>query len=129
MSRVEIRAEIERGRESLAAARHLAEGGFLLDSTSRSYYAVLHFTRAILLSHQQVPKSHHGASLLFGRHIVNAGLADVAYSKILTRLMKLREEADYLTTASCSESDATRAIAESEQFMALAVSLTDDSLK
>ena len=113
-SPAEISAEIERGQEALAAARYLADGGFYLDSTSRSYYAVLHFARAILLAHHLVPKSHHGAALLFGRHIVNAGLADSAYSKILTRLMKLREEADYLTAASSSETDAARAIGDAE---------------
>jgi uncharacterized protein (UPF0332 family) len=40
--------------------------------------------------------------------------------------MKLREEADYLTTASCTEDNAKKAIFDAEQFFSLAATLTEE---
>jgi hypothetical protein len=123
-----ILAEIERGDESLKSARLLAAERLNLDAMSRIYYAVLHYARAILLVEQIVPKSHHGAFLLFSQHVVKTGKADKRYSKVFSSLIRMREEADYVTGASFSSEDLVNALAEAEEFREMAIRLISSDL-
>lgn len=118
-----VAAELERGDEALHSARLLSSESLFLDAMSRVYYAVLHYARAILLTADVVPKSHHGAFLLFNQHVIKTGKADKRYSKIFSSLMRMREEADYITEASFTADDITVALAEAEEFRALALKL------
>ena len=128
MSTKPILAEIERGDESLKSARLLAAERLNLDAMSRIYYAVLHYARAILLVEQIVPKSHHGAFLLFSQHVVKTGKADKRYSKVFSSLIRMREEADYVTGASFSSEDLVNALAEAEEFREMAIRLISSDL-
>jgi uncharacterized protein (UPF0332 family) len=116
MSTKPIFAEIERGDESLKSARLLSVEQLNLDAMSRIYYAVLHYARAVLLVEQVMPKSHHGAFLLFSQHIVKTGKADKRYGKIFSSLIRMREEADYVTGATFSKEDVDNALREAEEF-------------
>jgi uncharacterized protein (UPF0332 family) len=119
-----ILAEIERGDESLKSARLLSVEQLNLDAMSRIYYAVLHYARAVLLVEQVMPKSHHGAFLLFSQHIIKTGKADKRYGKIFSSLIRMREEADYVTGATFSNEDVVNALAEAESFREMMIRLT-----
>jgi uncharacterized protein (UPF0332 family) len=93
--RENMRAELERATEALAAATLLHENGYISDSISRLYYFVLYNVRALLLSKALEPKSHDGALRLLGMHFVREGLIDKRAAQIFSKLMKFREEADY----------------------------------
>jgi len=90
-----IRAELDRATEAIAAATLLYENGFVSDAVSRLYYFVLYHVRAILLSKGLEPRSHDGALRLFGLHFVREGLMDRRAAQVFSKLMKFREEADY----------------------------------
>jgi len=90
-----IAVELERASQALGAALLLSREGFLNDAVSRLYYFVLHHVRALLLSKGLEPKSHEGALRLFGLHFVKEGTFETTTSHIFSKLMKLREEADY----------------------------------
>jgi uncharacterized protein (UPF0332 family) len=120
MTRSVILAEMRRGDESLRSARLLVDEGLCVDAMSRCYYAVLHFARAMLLTREIVPKSHHGAFLLFSQQFVKPGDIPHEYGKILARQQKLREEADYATDSSFSREDVIIAIDDAGKFRELA---------
>ena len=123
-----ILAEIERGDDSLKSARLLAAERLKLDAMSRIYYSVLHYSRAILLVEKIVPKSHHGAFLLFSQHVVKTDKADKRYSKIFSSLIRMREEADYVTGSNFSSEDVVNALAEAEEFRGLALKLVSSNI-
>ncbi len=93
--RENMRAELERAAEALAAATLLYEHGYISDAVSRLYYFVLYNVRALLLSKDLEPRSHDGALRLLGMHFVREGLIDKSAAQIFSKLMKFREEADY----------------------------------
>ena len=119
-----IQAEIERGDDALKSARILVAEQMCLDAMSRVYYSVLHYARAILLTISLEPKSHHGVFLLFNQQIVKTGKADKLYSKILGNLMRMREEADYITGTTFNSDDVEDGLREAELFRLLAIQLT-----
>lgn len=92
--RENMRAELERATEAIAAATLLYENGYISDAISRLYYFVLYHVRALLLSKDLEPRSHDGALRLLGMHFVRAGLIDKRAAQIFSKLMKFREEAD-----------------------------------
>jgi len=120
MTKEVLNAELNRGDESLRSAIVLVRESLCLDAMSRCYYAVLHYTRAMLLQRNISPKSHHGAFLLFSQQFVKTGAVSQEYGKILARQQKLREEADYSTDASFSIDDITAALEDVEKFRVLA---------
>jgi uncharacterized protein (UPF0332 family) len=93
--RENIRAELDRAKEALAAATLLYENGYISDAISRLYYFVLYNIRALLLSKGLEPRSHDGALRLLGLHFVREGLMDKRAAQVFSKLMKFREEADY----------------------------------
>jgi len=104
MNHDEIFAEFKRGNESLAAAKLLADAELFNDAMSRAYYAVLHYVRSLLFTEDIVPRSHHGAFVHFSKHFVKTGRMSPDFNRILGRLQKLREEADYMTGSKfCAE--------------------------
>lgn len=119
-----MHAEMERGDDALKSARILLAEQMNLDAMSRIYYAVLHYARAILLTIPLEPKSHHGVFLLFNQQVVKTGKADKLYSKILGNLMRMREEADYITGTTFDCDDVEDALREAKLFRELAIQLT-----
>ena len=97
MNQQDIIMEYRRGDESLAAAKLLAGSRFYNDAMSRAYYAVLHYVRSLLLTEEIIPQSHHGAFVHFAKSFVKTGIMSAEFNRILGRLQKLREEADYMT--------------------------------
>jgi uncharacterized protein (UPF0332 family) len=71
-----IRAELDRAAEAIAAATLLYENGYISDAVSRLYYFVLYNIRALLLSKGLEPRSHEGALRLLGLHFVREGLVE-----------------------------------------------------
>ncbi len=71
MTETVLNAELKRGDESLRSAEVLNNEGLCLDAMSRCYYALLHYARAMLLSRDIVPKSHHGVFLMFNQEFTH----------------------------------------------------------
>jgi len=120
MTETVLNAELKRGDESLRSAEVLNKEGLCLDAMSRCYYALLHYARAMLLSREIVPKSHHGAFLMFSQQFVKTNEVTQEYGKMLARQQKLREEADYATDSSFSPEDVAAALEDAGKFRELA---------
>lgn len=90
-----VREELGRADEAYRAAELLFENDFLPDAVSKLYYYLLYHLRALLLLKELEPRSHEGVLRLFGLHFVKNGPFEAADSHIVSKMMKLREEADY----------------------------------
>jgi uncharacterized protein (UPF0332 family) len=64
-------------------------------AASRTYYAVFHATRALLLSVGIQSSSHKSLRSLFAQHFVKTGLLPAERSKELAQLEALRSSGDY----------------------------------
>ena len=76
------------------------------DSISRSYYAVFHYLRALLLSTGTETRTHSGAIHLFNTEFVRPGLFSSAHNRFLAGLQRSRELADYDAVVQFSADDA-----------------------
>lgn len=102
---VAIAEELMRADQALAAADHLASGGFFADAVSRLYYSLLCRVRALLLTVDLDVKSHEGALRQLSQHFVKPGRLAPESSHLFSRLMKYREEADYNPSYVFTEGD------------------------
>ncbi|MCF6149857.1 MAG: HEPN domain-containing protein [Candidatus Kuenenia sp.] len=98
--------ELQRAIDELNAARILHENKFYYKSISTAYYSVYHAAKAALLLKGIVPQSHEGVVRMFSLYYVKVNEISIDIGKIIGRLMKLREEADYYpeTSFSCDDS-------------------------
>ena len=80
---------------SSPAAEILLAKGMPRIALSRCYSAVFHAARAKLFSEGLEPRTHAGVQHLLNVHFARTGHFDAAVSRLLARLQKFREEADY----------------------------------
>ena len=87
--------EFQRATDEIKSARILQENNLFFKSIASSYYAVYHAAKAALLLKGVVPQSHEGVERKFSLYYVKTKEIEVSIGKIIGRLMKMREEADY----------------------------------
>lgn len=88
-------AELAAADEELLAADHLLEAKLPRIAVGRAYFAAFHAIRALLYAEDLAPRSHSGVQHLFNVHFVKTGRFEPATSRLIARLQKFREEADY----------------------------------
>ncbi|MBI4238148.1 MAG: HEPN domain-containing protein [Deltaproteobacteria bacterium] len=115
--RENIRAEIERGRESFRAAEVLMAQSLYADAISRAYYAAFHAATALLLTRGIEAKSHAGVLNRFSLLFIKPGLFDSSYGRVLSRAQKYREESDYSAAFVFTEHDAQQCITDVQRFL------------
>lgn len=115
--RILAQDEFQRAVDEFKVARVLHESGFYYKSVSSAYYAVYHAAKAALLLKGVVPQSHEGIERMFSLYYVKTKEVEVGVGKIIGRLMKMREEADYYPEAPFSPEDSSDAIEKAEAFV------------
>jgi uncharacterized protein (UPF0332 family) len=113
----EIEKEIRRSKKSTRAAERLFEDGFLEDAISRSYYAILHAAKAVLLFENVQVDSHEAVKRLFGLHLIKMSKIDSKYSKILREQQDDRYLADYDVAFSPESERVQRRIEDAKDFL------------
>lgn len=109
--------EFQRAIDELKAARVLHENGFYYKSVTSAYYTIYHAAKAVLLLKGVVPQSHEGVERMFSLYYVKTKEVEVAIGKIIGRLMKLRQEAEYYPETTFSSEEALDAIKSAEKFI------------
>ena len=122
------REEFERARACLEEARTLDRAHLPYGAASRAYYAVFHAARALLFSTGIEVQTHRGVAAMIGEHFVKPGALDSAMGRLLSRMQRDREDADYLAGAVFTESDTREMIANAESFLAAVERILDVSL-
>ena len=89
------RLELSLADEELNGAAALLEAGFARMSLAHTYFAAFHAARALLYATGFEPRTHGGVHHLFNLHFVKTARFEPGASRLLARLQKFREEADY----------------------------------
>ena len=111
--------DLERAKQCLEEARVLHGGGYPHGATSRAYYAGFHASRALLLSLGIQVKSHRAVVNQVGEHFVKTGRLEPELARLISRMQRDREDADYDLGAVFTETMAGEAIEDAERFMAV----------
>jgi uncharacterized protein (UPF0332 family) len=83
-------------KERLNTANLLIDSGDYKSAANRSYYAIFHTMRAVLIL-EDVPErsKHSGVIALFQQRFLKTGILDKSLSRIITDAFEVRNEADY----------------------------------
>ena len=106
----EIVANLERARESLAAAQTLADSGYFDFAAARAYYAAFYAATAALLAHGVRFARHSGVIRGVHLHFVKSGELDKGLGRDLNWLAELRVVGDYGETRRIPEVECRKAI-------------------
>ena len=110
--------ELVRADTCLNEARALHEAAFPYGAASRAYYAVFHAASALLFSVGLEARTHKGLVSLLGEHFVRPGRLSPAMGRLVSRLQRDREDADYALGAVFTREEAGTIIADAEAFVA-----------
>jgi len=115
--RSNLALETARGDASLDSAELLLRAGKLADAVSRAYYGAFHYARALLLTLGEEPVTHAGVERLLYRDLVRPGKLDPDVARLLSRLQKLRLDADYCAEFLFSPAGAAEEVAAARAFV------------
>ena len=87
--------ELSLADEEITAADALLQAGLARVSLTRACFAVFHAARARLYAAGFEPRTHAGVHHLFNLHFVKSARFEPGTSRLMARLQKYREEADY----------------------------------
>lgn len=118
--RAAIAAEAARGQDALEEAELLLTASKLAGAVSRSYYAAFHYARAVLLTIGEEPRSHAGLTRLLQGNFVRTGRMAPEVAALLSRLMTLRQDADYTAEYVFTAPMARRELDDARTFVAAA---------
>lgn len=110
-------ALMEKAEEHLEAARIILRHGLYRDSISRAYYAAYSALTAALTLLGRESKTHGGAINLLKTYLIDRGLVDREYGKILSRLFEMRQTSDYQASFYYELEDARWAVENADKFM------------
>lgn len=113
-----IRAELARSETSLRAAKLLLNGELAEDAVSRLYYAVFHAVVALLLTEGIEPRSHAALVGLLGQHFIRTGRLAADDGRLVARMQKYRQEADYGRSFVVTTTAATEDLVDCEGLLA-----------
>ena len=94
----EIKSELLRSKKALKAADFLFKESLYEDCLSRSYYAILHAAKAVLLSEGIQVDTHDAVKRLFGFNLIKTRKIDKIFAIILREEQDDRLLADYDVT-------------------------------
>lgn len=122
-----VKANTERSRKSLAAARELLKLGYADDAASRAYYAAFYAATAVLLSKGREFSRHAGLLAAVHRDLVRPGLLPVQSGRALDRLFRLRIVGDYGSVERVSAETARETVQLAGKFVEEALALLPPS--
>lgn len=85
----------ERARNTYIEAVDNAELGHWNLVANRLYYAVFHALNALIVIDGDVVKTHKGLISIIGMHYVTTGEIETEDNKLIMRLFRMRQTADY----------------------------------
>ena len=118
-----IADEIKHGADALRAARALRDMGLRNDALSRLYYAIFHYTTALLLTEGVEPTSHKALAGLLGLHFAKRGLLSPGDVAVVGHAWSWRSLADYERHWDADDAVVVRAFAEVEPLVDRVVEL------
>lgn len=110
-----IRAE--KSKEAINDAIVSFNAGMYKTSANRSYYAVLHAARSLLILHGRDPLRHDGVKTMIALHFVKTKILPEEVIDIFKELLSLRSDVDYGDFESVDKNDAEDAVEQAKRFI------------
>ena len=101
----------------LGASKYNFQGNQLENSVNRSYYAVFHALRAVVVLKEFDSKKHSGIIAFFNEHFVKEGIFDKHISQLIRAAFELRGNADYKDFYVVSKEQAEQQIKAAEEIL------------
>lgn len=98
-----IAYRIERAESTVGEARVLSTSAYYNAAVNRLYYACYYAAKALLLSHNQTPKTHAGVKTALGLHFISKGILSIESGKTFNTLFEKRHSSDYDDFAFCDK--------------------------
>ena len=111
---------LEKAKKTLREAKGNIEMEFWDSAANRLYYACFHAAEALLNEHGFFPKTHSGLSGLLGLHFIQTGIINEQQGSDYSRILKLREKADYNNRITVTLEEVKQSIIPAENFIVTA---------
>ena len=111
------RHRLERAKEDLKSSKLLYENNLLVQSISRSYYAIFHTVRALLALENLDSRKHSGVISFFNRNFIKTGKIEKEYSAILMEAQDCRLDSDYDDFFVVSREEALTQLEDAARFL------------
>lgn len=119
----------EKSKEALSDAINNFNAGMYKTSVNRSYYAVLHSARSLLILKGIDPSRHEGVRTMLGLHFIKTNLLPKEIIEIFKELMVLRTDVDYGDMEFIGKDEAEKALSQAERFIEIIETLRKDMIK
>jgi len=111
---------LEMARDSLGAARLLADSGYYGFAAARAYYAMFYVAEAFLEGEELAFSKHSAVIAAFGREFAHKGKVPVEFHRYLSDAQELRFSGDYGIPRQISAEECRIAVDHAAQFIELA---------
>lgn len=98
-------------------------------AANRYYYACYHAVQGLFISDEVSSHTHSGMISLFGLHYVKTGKVDLSCGSFLSRMVQLRQKADYNCMYDVSENDVKDFVQLARNFICRMESLVKQNLE
>jgi hypothetical protein len=110
---------LDKAEDALRSAVYDLEGGFLLATANRAYYACYYCMTALLYTKEVYSKTHQGIRVKFSELFIKTGIFPLEVSDSLALLFDTRQEADYDLDADITVEEASNLIEKAREFVHL----------
>ena len=117
---------LDKAKDSLDAAKLLADQGYFDFSASRTYYAMFYTAEALLLARGLSFSSHSAVIANYGKEYSKTKEMDPKFHKYLIAVQDLRSQGDYAYQPGVSESHARDAISWASEFIKVGIEYLED---
>lgn len=112
-----VTREAERARHHLAQADEMLTLGHWDMAANRQYYACYHAVQALFVNNGINGATHKGMITQFSLHFVKPGTISMQHGSFLSRMMQLRQKADYNCYYDISEKEVRSLSAPTHEFV------------
>lgn len=113
-----ISLQVEKSHRILAEADEMVNLQHWDIAANRYYYACFHMLQALFISRGIPAKSHEGSLTQLGQQFIMPGLLDKKYGRFFSRMIQLRQKADYNSIAEVAQSEILEMAPMSKEFIA-----------
>lgn len=107
---------LEQAERCIKSAKVLAADGDFKGAANRSYYAIFHCMRSVLVLEGVDFSKHSGVSAYFRKQYIKTGIFDVGLSDIIGEAFDIRNDSDYDDYYVISKEDVEEQIENAQEF-------------
>lgn len=112
----EVTKALEKAADAIQNARYNLQGGFILATANRAYYACYYCMTAVLYTKNIYAKTHQGIRAKFSEHFIKTGIFAKETSDTIAMLFDYRQQADYDLDADITSEEASNIITKATDF-------------